>query len=66
MPAAGQVLGRGVEERAVIGERDVVEEEPVLSASNERPAAVLALHAQEPTRGALDGARRRASSGPST
>ena len=54
MHAAGEVLRGRVEERPVVGERDVVEEEPLLVGVERRPAAVLALHAEEPAEPALD------------
>src|SRR5262245_7624089 len=54
-PAAGQVLGGGIEERAVIGERDVVQVETVVVGVERRPAAVTALHAEEPAEAELLG-----------
>jgi hypothetical protein len=39
----------------MVGEGDVVEQEPRLVRVERRPAAVLALHAPEPANGTLDG-----------
>jgi hypothetical protein len=54
-PAPREVLGGGVEERAVIGERDVVQVEAVVVRVERRPAAVLVLHPEEPAHAALLG-----------
>ena len=46
--ARGDVLGRRIEQRAVIGERDVVEIIIFVVGVEGAPAAVLALHAHDP------------------
>ena len=59
-PAAGQVFGRGIEQGAVIGERDVVEVETIVVGVERGPTAVLSLHAEEPAEPTLLGRLRRA------
>ena len=56
--APGQVLGGGVEQRAVVGERDVVQIDAVVVGVERRPAAVLVLHPEEPAEPALLGQPR--------
>src|SRR2546427_6644654 len=51
----GEVLRRGGEARPVVGEGDVVEEEPRLVGIERPPAAVPALHAPEPIETARGG-----------
>src|SRR2546426_535337 len=51
--ASRQVLRRGIEQRAVVGERDVVEVEALVVRIERRPASVLPLHAEEPAEAAL-------------
>src|SRR6185312_16943423 len=48
------VGGRRVEQRAVIGERDVVQGIMRVVGVERAPAAVLALHADDPLAGAVD------------
>src|SRR3989475_4138214 len=59
-PAAGQVLGRRIEQGAVIGEGDVVEVETIVVGVEGGPAPVLPLHAEEPAEPALLGRLRGA------
>src|SRR5256886_13607618 len=51
--ASRQVLRRGIEQRAVVGERDVVKVEALVIRVERPPAAVLPLHAEEPAEAAL-------------
>src|SRR5262249_36631767 len=46
--AAGEIFRRRVEQRAVVGERNIVEEELVVVGLEGAPATVGALHAEEP------------------
>ena len=52
--ARGDVLGRRIEQRAVIGERDVVEIVIFVVGVERAPGAVLALHADDPFARARD------------
>src|SRR5262245_66663856 len=52
--ASRQVLRRRIEERAVVSERDVVEEHPVVVRVEGSPTAVRSLHAQEPEESPID------------
>src|SRR5574342_89840 len=51
----GEVFSGRVEERSVVGKRDVVEEEARLVGVERRPTAILALHPSEPSPRTLDG-----------
>src|SRR5207244_2480974 len=51
--ATGQILRRWIEQRAVVRERDVVQIDAVVVRVEGRPAAFLALHAEEPAEPAL-------------
>src|SRR5207247_8226038 len=46
--ASRQVLRGRIEQSAMIGEGNVVEDEPVIVGVERAPAAIVALHAQEP------------------
>jgi len=54
-PAARQVLRRGIEQRPVVGEGDVVEIEAIVVGVEGSPTPVRALHAEEPAEPALLG-----------
>src|SRR5881628_1150883 len=58
-PAPRQVLRRRIEERAVVGEGDVVQIEAVVVGVEGGPAPVSALHAEEPAEPTLLGRPRR-------
>ena len=50
---ARQILRRWIEERAMVGERDVIQIEPVVVGVERAPPAVEALHAEHPAEPAL-------------
>src|SRR5262245_16812882 len=54
--ASREVLRGGVEESAVIGERDIVEDHPIVVGVEGGPASVVALHPEEPRQPAFDAA----------
>src|SRR5262245_42770278 len=51
--ATRQVFGRRVEQGSVVGERDVIQVEPIVVGIEGAPAAVGALHAEKPAEPAL-------------
>src|SRR5580765_8500206 len=57
-PAPGQVLGGRIEQGTVVRERDVVQVEPIVVGVERAPAAVGALHSEEPAEPALLGRPR--------
>ena len=63
-PAPRQVLRRRIEERAVVGEGDVVQVEAVVVGVERGPAPVSVLHAEEPAEPPLLGRPRRVAAEP--